>query len=329
MRWVYLCLLIGLVGSCSPRPAAAGIYYWKTTLDWGAIDGARLSSVGIDRLGLRLFDWGVRGEEGPLVVRSPVPPEVPVVPVVYIMGERLAAWANDRALDPRSAAQELFDHMAAALARAWPGKPTTWQLDADWSAGTRVAWFAVVGAFGELVHSRGARFEVTVRLHQYKDRVAQGVPPADAGVLMLYGTGDAVLDRAVVESYLKGPPYPLPLVPAFPVYTQVRQNNGYGRLVALHRLGADSELPLADLEPVGRDHYRVVRRSALAGRVLLAHDELFIDRVDPGVLDAVAALPAVAAVRHAAGDRVWVFDYDSQGWEALVHGPLAAHLFPR
>jgi hypothetical protein len=286
-----------------------------------------LRAAGVERVGLRVFDWGLRGEEGPLFVRSPLPAEVAVVPVAYITGERLTRWAQDAKLYPAAAARELFDHMDGALARAWPGTPATWQLDADWSAATRSAWFAVAGAFGKLVHARGGRFEVTVRLHQYRDRAAQGVPPADGGVLMLYGAGDAVLDKALVQAYLKGPPYPLPLEPAFPVYTQVRQLNGYGRLVALHRLGADSELPLADLEPAGPDHYRVIRRTALAGRVLLAHDELLVDRVDPAVLAAVAALPEVAALRRGA-DRLWIFDYDPQGWEALVHGPLAAYLFP-
>jgi len=303
------------------------MYFWKTTVDWSTADTGRLMSAGVDRVGLRLFDWGGRGEEGPLVVRARILAQITVVPVVYVTVARLQAWARDKSLDAPLAARELLNHMDAALQRAWPGKPREWQLDADWAPGTRASWFAVARAFGVLVHARGGRFEVTVRLHQIKDQATQGVPPADGGVLMLYGVGDAVLDRTVVASYLKGKTYPLPLVPAFPAYTQVRQVNGYGRLVALYHLGSDAELPVADLVAQGTDHYAVVRRSTLNGGVLLAHDQLFIDRVDPTVLADVASMPEVASLRRASGDRVWVFDYDSHGWEALVHGPLASYLF--
>ena len=329
VRALFPLVVLLLFFSCSSRPSGSGVYFWRTTLDWSENDTRRLGEAGVDRLGLRLFDWGTAGEEGPLVVRSPLPRTMAVVPVVYVTTSRLESWAQDPGFEPALEARNLLAHMDKALSAAWPGTPGVWQLDADWTASTRAAWFAVAGAFRDLVHARGARFEVTVRLHQYRDRGAQGIPPADAGVLMLYGAGDAVLDRDLVAGYLNGPSYPLPLVPAFPTYTQVRQNNGYGRLVALHRLAADGDLPLADLVRVGPDHYSVVRRSSLGGRPLMAHDELFVDRVDPGVLDAVAALPSVAALTRAAGDRVWVFDYDPQGWEALVHGSLAAHLFPR
>jgi len=326
---MFPCVVLLLVFSCSSRPSVAGLYFWKTTLDWSQEDTRRLAEAGVDRVGLRLFDWGLAGEEGPLVVRSPLPAGVMVVPVVYVTTGRLESWAKAPGFRPNQAARDLLDHIDAALPLAWSGNPTVWQLDADWTASTRVAWFAVAAGFRDLVHDRGGRFEVTVRLHQYRDRGSQGVPPADAGVLMLYGAGDAVLDPNLVAGYLTGPAYPLPLVPAFPAYTQVRQNNGYGRLVALHRLHAETDLPFADLRLEGPGHYTVVRRSSLGGRPLLDHDELFVDRVEPAVLDAVSELSAVTALRRAAGDRVWIFDYDSQGWEALIHGPLAPHLFPR
>jgi len=317
-----------LLFSCGSRPQSAGVYYWKTVLSWSDADTQRLEEAGVRRLGLRMFDWGAQGTEGPLVVRSPVPPSLDVVPVAYVTVDRLKAWADQK---PQAAieAGELLDRMDRVLATAWPGKPAHYQLDADWSASTRAAWFAVVAAFRDLVHSRGAKVEVTVRLHQYRDRAVQGVPPADGGVLLLYGAGDAVLDRDVVASYVKADDYPLPLVPAFPVYTQVRQLNGYGRLVALHRLGAGTELPLTDLRSTAPGTYDVLRRSELQGRPLMAHDRLLVDVVAPGVLDQVAKWPAVAALRHRAGDRLWIFDYDSEGWEALVHGPLAPNLFPR
>jgi len=325
VRASFVVFLLMLFAACSSRPAATSVYYWKTTLDWSSTDTARLTGAGVDTVGLRLFDWGVQGREGPLVVRSPLPTTLHVVPVVYVTTARLEAWAR-QAPGPE-AARELLAQMDEALLQAWSGHPAVWQLDADWTASTRAAWFAVAKAFGDLIHQRGARFEVTVRMHQVRDRDTQGVPPADAGVLMLYGAGDDVLDLDLVKAYVRGG-YPLPLTVAYPAYTQVRQYNGYGKLVALHRLGRVA-LPLDALQFKDRDHYVVLRRSSLAGRALLAHDELRVDGVNADTLRAVTELPAVAELRRASGDRVWVFDYDADGWEALVHGPLAPFLFPR
>jgi hypothetical protein len=127
--------------SCgTPRPSSTGVYWWKTTLDWSADDTARLSRAGVDRVGLRLFDWGVRGEEGPLTVRRAVPADVEVVPVAYVTTARLAAWAAEGHPEPGTAATDLLSAMDRALAPAWPGTPKTWQLDADWSASTRAPW---------------------------------------------------------------------------------------------------------------------------------------------------------------------------------------------
>ena len=315
--------------SCNSRPQTAGIYYWKTSLEWSDSDTRRLTLAGVDRVGLRLFDWGKEGAEGPLLVRTPLPASMTVVPVVYVTVARLEAWAKDLDFDAVLDAKQLLGAMDRALSPAWSGRPVEYQLDADWAGSTRVAWFAVVGAFRDLVHARGGRLQVTVRLHQYRDRAAQGVPPADGAVVLLYGVGDAVIDLSTVEAYVRTPDYPLPVVLAFPDYTQVRQLNGYGRLVALHRLASGTELPAADLKLEAKNRYEVTRRSSLKGRPLLAHDELLVDTVEPEILAAVENLASIIDLRRRSGDRVWVFDYEADAWQTLVSGPLAPYLLPK
>lgn len=303
----FLCVLLLVLMGCSAPPSS--VYYWKTTLAWSDADARSFAEARVDRVGLRLFDWGERGEEGLLTVRSPLPSSLEVIPVVYVTTRRLEAWAADPGLNPAREAQRLLERMDRALAPAWSGTPRTWQLDADWTARNRAAWFSVAGAFAELVHHRGGRFEVTIRLHQYRDRASQGIPPADGGVLMLYG-GEDLFDPALIEAYLQGPEYPLPLVPAFPAFTQVKQLNGYGRLVALHRLGGPSDLPEGDLQPLGGGRFEVLRRSALAGRPLMAHDVLVVQSAAPEDLRRVADAPPVVRIRQTAGGRVWWFDYE-------------------
>lgn len=307
MRRLSAALSLVFLAGCTAPPSS--LYFWKTTLAWSEADTAKLAEAGVDQVGLRLFDWGERGEEGPLVVRSPLPAQFDVVPVVYVTTRRLELWASDPHLDANAEAQKLLTRMDGVLTEAWSGAPRTWQLDADWTARTREAWFSVCRAFGTLVHARGGRFEVTVRLHQYRDREAQGIPPADGGVLMLYG-GEQLFDPELIEGYLKSGPYPLPLVPAFPAFTQVQQRNGYDRLVALHRLGRHVDLPLDDLKDRGGGHYEVLRRSSLGGRPLMAHDVLVVQRATPGALKRVAEGEVVVRLRQASGGRVWWFDYD-------------------
>jgi hypothetical protein len=326
--WLATALLLILGAGCTDKPVSAGLYYWKTVLDWSSTDTQRLEAAGIGTVGLRVFDWGLRGAEGPLVVRRPLPLSIGVVPVAYVTVARLESWARDPRFQPEAAAAELLGAMDLALSPAWPGRPRVWQLDADWAASTRDAWFAVVRAVADRVHARGATLEVTVRLHQVRDRNRQGVPPADAGVLMVYGAGDTVLDPASVEAYTKGSAYPLPLTPAFPVYTQVRQLNGYGRLVGLYRLSAGG-VPEADLRPLGGGRWEVFRRTSLDGRPLLAHDTLVVDGVEARALETVWNLPAVAAARRSTGGRIWIFDYDPDTWDETAAGPLGRTLFPR
>ena len=318
---VFRLLVLGLVlcflDSCQPRALIAGVYFWKTTLEVSQANLARWGALPLGQLGLRLFDWGVQGEEGPLHVAGHLPASLTLVPVVYVTTARLDSWATMTPFDELQQARELLQHIDRHLEIAGVGFPRSYQLDADWTARTRARWFAVVSTFRTLVHGRGATLTVTVRLHQYRDRATQGVPPADDGVLMLYGTGDSVLDPATIEAYVRGPAYPIPLVPAFPTYSQVRQYNGYNKLVSVSRLGSAAELPQADLQKLPSGRFRVLRRSLLGGRPLLQGDELAVDLLDASTLDRARNLPAVAELMRRSGGRVWFFDDDPASWPMI------------
>lgn len=94
---------------------------------------------------------------------------------------------------------------------------TSLQIDCDWTPRTRSAYFRLLST------NKRERPEldlsVIVRLHQYRDREANGIPPADRGLLMCYNmppvqqrqTRDAIYDEAILKGYLKAPAYPIPL----------------------------------------------------------------------------------------------------------------------
>ena len=128
---------------------------------------------------------------------------------------------------------EVFTHPADSLAprvlrlldRSFPFPYTELQLDCDWTAGTRAAYFAFLETLQRLRPQ--LTLSCTVRLHQYRDRRQQGIPPVDRAVLMAYNTGDlgrwettnSIVDSAVIESYVRGQsPYPLPLDLAVAAY---------------------------------------------------------------------------------------------------------------
>ena len=73
-----------------------------------------------------------------------------------------------------------------------------------------------------MLHERGMKLSVTVRLHQMREEA----PMADRGVLMLYNTGslrsaktrNSILDISDIEPYLRKRNYPFPLDYAYPTF---------------------------------------------------------------------------------------------------------------
>lgn len=67
---------------------------------------------------------------------------------------------------------------------------------------------------------------MTIRLHQYREREDNGVPPVSEGLLMCYNmepvvkpeTQNAIYREDLLRGYLKAPPYPIPLDAALPVF---------------------------------------------------------------------------------------------------------------
>lgn len=99
------------------------------------------------------------------------------------------------------------------------------QIDCDWTGSTRLPYFKFLKIFKEKLRATQT-LSVTVRLHQYRDRKTMGIPPVDRGMLMCYNVADpkkfetsnSILDQKIVEQYIRGKKYPLPLDIALPIF---------------------------------------------------------------------------------------------------------------
>ncbi|WP_116106194.1 hypothetical protein [Lewinella sp. IMCC34191] len=213
MRWSCSILLLFLL-SCGrdvPEPAYA-FYHWETRLD---PPSGPMQTMRTDRVYVKVFDvsWTDGRAEPSALLETDGTVVADLVPVVFI--------TNDVFTHPSG---ELAGDVLHLLNQRFPYPYEELQVDCDWTAGTRDAYFAFLDDLRQLT---GASISCTVRLHQYRDRDRQGIPPVDRAVLMAYNTGDlgswetenSIVDPRAIDHYVTGQPaYPLPLDLAVATY---------------------------------------------------------------------------------------------------------------
>ena len=258
-----------LVFACSHQvpPPDYAFYHWQTEL---SVPDSLLEAHHADRLYIKVFDvsWENERAEPAAILRARDPVAVEAVPVVFLTNEVF-----------RHPLGRLAEDVIELLTRSFPYAFAELQLDCDWTAGTRAAYFSFLDQLRQRLP--GKVISCTVRLHQYRDRSVQGVPPVDRAVLMAYNTGElgswetenSIVDTSVISSYLDGPPsYPLPLDLAVAAYDWAAVYR-YGKLT--HLINEPELVSLSDttrftqLAPL---RYRVRRSTYYAGIFLYAGD---------------------------------------------------------
>ena len=242
------CLLGSLALLSCRRGGGAGemrsLYYWSTVLDIDSLKAAFISRHGVSRVYLRYFDV-VPDEAGrpvpnaTLRFKTGVPRGVEVVPTVYVVNSCMAA-------DTSGLAERIVRRVAQMGETNGIGPVRELQIDCDWTRRTRERYFGFLRTVGRLAAARGMRVSATIRLHQ----LAEGAPPVDRGVLMMYNTGDftdiscqkPILDTRDAAPYLRHlAGYGLKLAAAYPIYSWRILFRG-GRYVGImHR---DDDLPV-------------------------------------------------------------------------------------
>ena len=292
MRTLGYILLVWLLPGCTPEPPAEGVYYWRTTWSLEDQDQAVLQDHHLDHIYVRLFDLDYDFSQARTIPRGPVQfPQnlhltygwdpkpnrrgLTLTPVVFIVNR---VWQHER--DPAGLAEQLsqsLDRFATDTPELLTGKHL--QIDCDWTPSTRDAYFTFLKALREA--RPDWTFSATIRLHQYRERTKNGVPPVDKGLLMCYNlapvadpeTRDAIYDEALLTGYLKAPTYPLPLDAALPIFRWGAAFRA-GEFLGLTDVVTDST---GYVRHTSGNHFEVTQEAEINGLFLRPGDHIRVD----------------------------------------------------
>ncbi|HKK76406.1 MAG TPA: hypothetical protein VJ953_15105 [Saprospiraceae bacterium] len=287
--------------------AKPAFYHWQTELALDTVEQEWLNRLAVERVYVKFFD--VDWDEG----RRQLEPQAQlrvdtqqlaglreIVPCVFITNRSfLEASEEQLAALPEQVFQKL-QQLQEQLPQDL--RVQELQLDCDWSARTRAAFFDFLAALRPQAAAAGWQLSATIRLHQLADPKGTGVPPVDRGMLMFYNMGtlaswqehNSILNLEAALPYLSGQQtrYPLPLDVALPVFNWgvLFRDGSFTRL--LNNL--DTTL-LADgtrFEKLTAYRFRVRKNGYLQGSYVYEDDLIRVETIQPAQLKASRALLA-------------------------------------
>lgn len=326
-------------------PPPVSFYYWKTTLGTEEATSPALArfSPKTEPLYLRFFDVDYSAGYSDAIPVGETNLEYtaidrPVVPVVFITNRvftQISAQQVDTlaARVARRIAKRLYYlayhslindkvqlgfEIRDSLVNDWCKRMTPEvQLDCDWTPKTRDAYFHFLKTFKQQELAQGRRISCTIRLHQYRERQQNGVPPVDRGALMCYNVAspkdtavqNAIFDPQLVEGYLKNQSdYPLPLDIALPVFNWGAWFRGGAFMGLLSNWEPPSPTDTVLYKAVGANLFQVRSDKTLGGDYLRQGDLIRFDNAsEQGILSTLPTLRPLLA----RDGRLLFFDWDS------------------
>ncbi len=364
-------LLVCILAACrqkgSGKPPVVSFYYWKTSMTPGVLLGERFAhfSPKDAPVFLRFFDvdysagHGAAVPVGDLEMES-VAVERPLVPVVFItnrvfektkpeqmdsMAVKIARRIQNKLnnLGTKAWWKALEEADSASLVKLNTQRDSfeiVWrdrfvpeiQIDCDWTPTTRDAYFHFLEIFKKQPLLQTRTISCTVRLHQFRDRKENGIPPVSRGMLMCYNMNsprdtsaqNAIFDLALLEGYLKNQPeYPLPLDVALPVFSWGAWFRGGEFRGLLSDWDAGTLSDTAYFHTLGGNMYQLRRDTVWAGDYLREGD---LVRLDAPAENALIASTSLIKPLMSPGSRLLFFDWDTTKiaqYERLVPSILA------
>ncbi len=294
----FFLLLFWLTGCVTKDKKAHKIdtafYYWKTNFRVSPYEQQLLQQTGTQTLYLRLFDvdWSAKEQKAlPIgMLQSSERPErysLKYIPVVYITQPCLNRLREKDI--PELAAN--ISKLMAQLCERYQLKPDELQIDCDWTRNTGDIYFRLLEQLKQQDFFTGKLISCTIRLHQVKYTSANGVPPVDKGLLMVYNMGNltrygghnSILEPDEASQYLKilGT-YPLPLDVALPIYhwaALFEQQRFKGIVYNIAKEQFDNDM----LSPVEGHLYQIKKDNYTGGYSFKAGQEIRFEA--PGIND--------------------------------------------
>lgn len=226
--------LIGvmLVGCKHPSVISTSFYYWKTVYQSDSTELGALQALNSPSLYVRIMDID-RTDDAPIPVpvspirfKDPMPDSIAIVPVVFVV-HSIFNKMNDEQIG--LLAGKVLDFVAAKVKQAGKMDYQELQIDCDWTAGSRDAYFKFLKTLQQLPAFKNKKLSVTLRLHQVRDIKRSGIPSVDKVLLMCYNMGNlrqygdhnSIFDMRQMEIYLKDhlKDYPLKMDIALPLFS--------------------------------------------------------------------------------------------------------------
>jgi hypothetical protein len=322
---VALGLLPGIVFLLLPAaaPPQRAFYYWKT--QWSGspetLDSIRKNRI--NRLYVRFFD--VRWDDGsnapypvaPLELQSPLPSNVEIVPVVYLVN---AVFLRLESKDVAELADKVWRKVSGmAELEGIPFRQL--QLDCDWSDSSRQNYFRFIELLSRKLEGQGRIVSSTIRLHQIKYAARTGIPPVSRGMLMFYNFNRIQADSPTssifngedaerYSSYISR--YPLELDVVLPMFSWSVHSRDGQVLGLLEGLGSDETRSFDGFRELSSRKYIAKRSFFFRGRYFAEGDLLVVEETTPEITMQAADLARRGAGWRKRYDTIALFDLDDR-----------------
>lgn len=282
-------------------------YFWKTEFELSAADENQLNSLKINRLYLHLFDIDLDENSG-----RPVPQgflegdssfqklaNLEVVGCIFLTNRvflKRRETSDKRQVSGDFQADFLTEKLLGLVAhfeKKLPGgRLAELQIDCDWTASTREAYFLFLKKLGKKRPALAR--SATIRLHQFLRPGETGIPPVDRGLLMIYNTGDldnwttenSILDSTDARKWLfPKQPFPLELDVALPLFRwgAVFRDGEFFKL--FNGLDSSQLIDRQRFEVISRNRFEVKKETFLNGLFLHEGDLIRLESAETGQLE--------------------------------------------
>ena len=272
-----LCALVLTLTSCRKhRVVNTSFYYWKTVYAKNGLEEKYMDSLHVEKLYVRMMDVDA-GDNAPVPIspitfKSPVAKNVKMIPVVFIVNQVLKNQTHPQ-LDDLAA--KIAYYVAGKVKQSGQTDFDELQIDCDWTRTTRDNYFYLLRRVQNNKYILKKKLSATLRLHQLKNQIANGIPPVSRVMLMCYnmgnlrqyGTQNSILEQRELEKYVNRnlSVYPIPVDIGLPLFSWavVFRNKQYlGIAKRLHREDfSDNKI----FKPIAANFYALERELPALG----------------------------------------------------------------